>query len=126
MAFGAGKTPTPFDVGIEVRVDTGDELDSKFAVAAATLPLEFTENCGKQLTPTTAATKLTYRDLFISQSPVLSNVEPDDAFRSFLMTQKAPYVLGLDLNIDLASRTVTAVLAAESIDASRPARRFRS
>ena len=33
-----------------------------------------------------------------------------------------PYFLGLDLNIDLHSRTVTAVPAAESIDASRPAR----
>jgi hypothetical protein len=38
------------------------------------------------------------------------------------MIQKVPYFLGLDLNIDSASRTVTAVLAAESIDASRPAR----
>src|ERR1039457_7461800 len=40
------------------------------------------------------------------------------------MIQKAPYFLGLDLNIDTASRTVTAVPAAESIDASRPARFF--
>ena len=40
------------------------------------------------------------------------------------MIQKAPYFLGLDLNIDSASRTVTAVPAAESIDASRPARFF--
>src|SRR5271167_5099773 len=38
------------------------------------------------------------------------------------MIQKAPYFLGLDLNIDSPSRTVTAVPAAESIDASRPAR----
>jgi HPt (histidine-containing phosphotransfer) domain-containing protein len=38
------------------------------------------------------------------------------------MIQKTPYFLGLDLNIDSASRTVTAVPAAESIDASRPAR----
>src|SRR5271169_2438116 len=38
------------------------------------------------------------------------------------MIQKMPYCLGLDLNIDSASRTVTAVPAAESLDASRPAR----
>src|SRR5277367_4361042 len=38
------------------------------------------------------------------------------------MIQKLPFFLGLDLNIDTASRTVTAVLAAESLDASRPAR----
>src|SRR5271170_473556 len=52
------------------------------------------------------------------------NVDRDDAFKSLNMIQKAPYFLGLDLNIDSASRTVTAVLAAESIDASRPARFF--
>src|ERR1039458_10123800 len=40
------------------------------------------------------------------------------------MIQKTPYFLGLDLNIDLATRTVTAVPAAESIDASRSARFF--
>ena len=33
-----------------------------------------------------------------------------------------PFFLGLDLNIDSTSRTVTAVLAAESLDASRPTR----
>ena len=33
-----------------------------------------------------------------------------------------PYLLGLDLNVDSTSRAVTAVAAAESIDASRPAR----
>src|SRR5260370_15474443 len=38
------------------------------------------------------------------------------------MIQKAPYFLGLDLNIDSPSRTVAAVLAAELLDASRPAR----
>src|SRR5260370_37030008 len=38
------------------------------------------------------------------------------------MIQKVPFFPGLDLNIDTASRTVTAVLAAESLDASRPAR----
>jgi hypothetical protein len=48
----------------------------------------------------------------------------DDAFKSLNMIQKGPYFLGLDLNIDSASRTVTAVPAAESIDASRPARFF--
>src|SRR5450631_2629799 len=40
------------------------------------------------------------------------------------MIQKTPYFLGLDLNVDSPSRTVTAVPAAESIDASRPARFF--
>src|ERR1017187_3211361 len=40
------------------------------------------------------------------------------------MIQKTPYFLGLDLNIDSPSRTVTTVPAAESIDASRPARFF--
>lgn len=35
--------------------------------------------------------------------------------------QKVTSFPGLDLNIDRASRTVTAVLAAESLDASRPA-----
>src|ERR1035438_3038433 len=40
------------------------------------------------------------------------------------MIQKGPYFLGLDLNIDSPSRTVTAVPAAESLDASRPARFF--
>jgi hypothetical protein len=38
------------------------------------------------------------------------------------MVQKSTYFLGLDLNIDAPSRTVNAVPAAESIDASRPAR----
>ena len=38
------------------------------------------------------------------------------------MIQKMPFFLGLDLNIDPSSHTVTAVLAAESLDASRPAR----
>jgi hypothetical protein len=38
------------------------------------------------------------------------------------MIQKMPFFLGLDLNIDSTSRTVTAVLAAESLDASRPTR----
>ena len=38
------------------------------------------------------------------------------------MIPKTPYFIGLDLNIDSASRTVTVVPAAESIDASRPAR----
>src|SRR5271165_3580461 len=38
------------------------------------------------------------------------------------MMQKLLFFLGLDLNIDTATRTVTAVLAAESLDASRPAR----
>jgi hypothetical protein len=38
------------------------------------------------------------------------------------MIQKMPFFLGLDLNIDSTSRTVTAVLAAESLDASSPAR----
>jgi hypothetical protein len=38
------------------------------------------------------------------------------------MIQKMALFLGLDLNIDTTSRTVTAVLAAESLDASRPAR----
>jgi hypothetical protein len=38
------------------------------------------------------------------------------------MLQKVPYFLGLDLNIDLVSRTVIAVPSAESLDASRPAR----
>src|SRR5882724_13022077 len=37
------------------------------------------------------------------------------------MIQKVLYFLGLDLNIDSPSRTVTAVPAAESLDASRPA-----
>src|SRR5271168_1486626 len=36
------------------------------------------------------------------------------------MLKKVAYLLGLDLNIDSPSRTVTAVLAAESLDASRP------
>ena len=36
--------------------------------------------------------------------------------------QKMPVALGLDLNVDASPRTVTAVLAAESLDASRPAR----
>jgi hypothetical protein len=38
------------------------------------------------------------------------------------MIQKAPYFLGLDLNIDSVLRAVTAVPVAESIDASRPSR----
>src|SRR5271170_681478 len=50
------------------------------------------------------------------------NVDRDDAFKLLNMIQKVPYFLGLDLNIDSPSRTVTAVPAAESLDASRPAR----
>src|SRR5450759_981019 len=38
------------------------------------------------------------------------------------MIQKALFFLGLDLNADACSRTVAAVLAAESFDASRAAR----
>src|SRR5271170_5121355 len=52
------------------------------------------------------------------------NVDRDDAFKSLNMLQKVAYFLGLDLNIDSASRTVTTVPAAESLDASRPARVF--
>src|SRR5450755_1958833 len=40
------------------------------------------------------------------------------------MMQKLSFFLGLDLNIDSTSRTVTAVLSAESLDASGSARFF--
>jgi len=42
-------------------------------------------------------------------------------FKLLNMLKKTPYFLGLDLNIDSPSRTLTTVPAAESIDASRPA-----
>src|SRR5271170_3412301 len=50
------------------------------------------------------------------------NVDRDGSLKLLNMLQKVPYFLGLDLNIDLASRTVTAVPSAEALDASRPAR----
>jgi hypothetical protein len=37
------------------------------------------------------------------------------------MMQNMPFLLGLDLNIDTTSRTMTAVLAPQSLDTSMPA-----
>ena len=60
-----------------------------------------------------------FRRVATSEAPAeqCPNVDRDGSFKLLNMIQKVLYFLGLYLNIDSPSRTVTAVLAAESLDA---------